>query len=399
MTRAAGSSTVAQTASKLKIAGFVQSDADLELFKSFVVGDVDDGQTLWRGDITTAVRVIDLVALPDIIFAEADLTKTGVVAESVHDLADRGVHVTLIGAEDSALAYRRALELGARDYIAKPLSAEKLTQSVNLVRQHALGRRRKICRVIGCIGASSAVGGTTVAANLAWRIAAETEREVALLDPDRFVSDLPFIFDIEPVRELREHFEARPRSDGAVLATLPAQATTRLSIYAMDDDFDASARLANPEWVLGALRQTYDVVLIDLKLTDIRDNNPILAHLTDAVVVATPTFVSLRNTNRIMRFLQREYPALASRILLNQTSATPECSAAEIKKALETAEVLTLPFALKDMARARLDAQPLAALTPRHPWVLALGRFMDADLGFKLSAPKSWLKSMMGTRG
>jgi Flp pilus assembly CpaE family ATPase len=373
-----------------KVAGFFEDESSLEVLKKFVSDSADAEQMIFRGNLVTAVRMIELLKRPDILLAEADNLSSGIIAESVQDLIDRDIHVTLVGHEDSAHAYRRALDLGAKDYIAKPITAEKLRQSIELAQSRTAGRKRKICRVLGVISSSGAAGGTTVAANTAWLLATATQRSVALLDPDRFLSDLPLSFDIEPARELREFFEIKQRSDSAVHGVIPARPADRLAVYAMDDDFEADQREFNPHAVMTALQHSYDVIALDLSIEDVRDNHSILSFVTEAIIVTTPTFASLRNCNRILRFLQKQYPDMACHTIINHTMLKAECSEADIKRALEQTSGPHLPYVDRQISLAKREGRPLATVAPRHAWTRSLRKFIEKELGFKLAPPRRW---------
>jgi pilus assembly protein CpaE len=378
------------TSQGLKLAGFLDDESDFGVLKSFMSDNAAPEPVVFRGNLVTAVRMIELIKKPDMLFAEAHNLNPGIISESLHDLSERDIHVTMIGNEDSAQAYRRALELGAKDYIAKPLTAEKLRLSVELASLRTVGRKRKVCRVLAVIAAAGGAGGTTVAANTAWLLATETPRAVALLDPDRFLSDLPLAFDIEPARELREFFEIKQRSDSAVHGVIPARPADRLSVYTMDDDFEVDPRNFNPHAVMAALQHSYDVITLDLSIEDIRDNHSILSFVTEAIIVVTPTFTALRNCNRILRFLHKQYPEVACHTVINQTNRVAECSEADIKRALEQGSGRNLPYVDREMALSRREASPLVSLAPRHQWTRALRKLVAEDLGFRLAPRHRW---------
>jgi pilus assembly protein CpaE len=368
---------------ELSIGAFVQQDADLATLKSFFESHDQSPERLWRGDIRTAVRMIGLTDFPDVLLVQEGEMGAAFLADSVAELVERGTAVVLIGSENSASAYRAALEIGARDYLSLPLEHDHLLRCLSLIRLQATGRRKRPCRVVACIGSAGGTGGTTIAANIAWMLATDGERDVALLDPDRFVSPLTFALDVEPTKELRQHFETEARRDTAQLDVVPSYLGSRLAVFAMDDEFETDSRAADPQRVMAGLRKSFEFVVVDLGLRDVRDNNPILAYVNEAVLVASPTFPSLRNTNKIVRFLQREYPAIALRILINQTKLEAECSSAEIKKCLEKTAAILLPFVPREMGEARRKAMPLAAAHPRHVWVRRIRKFLESDFGIR----------------
>jgi pilus assembly protein CpaE len=155
------------------------------------------------------------------IEAGADPARALALLAQVHERLPRAT--LLLAARDGSLGFiRSALEAGASDVLALPLHAKELHKA--LIRGIQAGSRKSAGseshgEVITVCGARGGLGVTTVAVNLASRLAALTAAETALVDLDLQRGDVSAFLNLTPVNSLANFATARGEIDDLFLAS------------------------------------------------------------------------------------------------------------------------------------------------------------------------------------
>jgi pilus assembly protein CpaE len=237
----------------------------------------------------------------------------------IRDVALRfpAVGVVLLTADPSPAALAAAMNSGARGVIGLPLAYDELGARVEAAASWAVGVRRHLSPgraalpavaggvLVAVAGAKGGVGTTVTAIQLA--LAAHASgRSTALVDLDLQGGDIASYLDVQFRRSIADladiadvssrvlHDAMYVHESGPALLLAPADGERG------EDVTDRSARL-----VLAALRQRYEVVVVDCG-TQVTSANAVAVETADmAVLVTTPDVIAVRAAKRMVRMWDR----------------------------------------------------------------------------------------------
>lgn len=255
--------------------------------------------------------------LPEVVIVQEGIGPMPAL-DLIRDVALRfpAVGVVLLTADPSPAVLAAAMDSGARGVVGFPLSYDELGARVEAaatwsagVRRH-LGPQRALPAVAGgtliaVAGAKGGVGTTVTAVQLA--LAAHASgRSTALVDLDLQGGDIASYLDVQFRRSVADladiadvssrvlHDAMYVHESGPALLLAPADGERG------EDVTDRSARL-----VLAALRQRYEVVIVDCG-TQMTSANAVAVEVADAaVLVLTPDVIAVRAAKRMVRMWDR----------------------------------------------------------------------------------------------
>jgi pilus assembly protein CpaE len=255
--------------------------------------------------------------LPEVVIVQDGIGPMPAL-DVIRDVALRfpAIGVILLTADPGPVALAAAMDSGARGVVAFPLSYDELGARVDAaatwsagVRRH-LGPQRALPAVAGgtliaVAGAKGGVGTTVTAVQLA--LAAHASgRSTALVDLDLQGGDIASYLDVQFRRSVADladiadvssrvlHDAMYVHESGPALLLAPADGERG------EDVTDRSARL-----VLAALRQRYEVVVVDCG-TQMTSANAVAVEVADAaVLVLTPDVIAVRAAKRMVRMWDR----------------------------------------------------------------------------------------------
>ncbi|MFJ1583282.1 CpaE family protein [Streptomyces sp. NPDC088197] len=275
------------------------------------------------GDSTTLLETLTRAAeagideLPEVVIVQEGIGPMPAL-DLIRDVALRfpAIGVVLLTADPSPAVLAAAMDSGARGVVGFPLSYDELGARVEAaatwsagVRRH-LGPQRALPAVAGgtliaVAGAKGGVGTTVTAVQLA--LAAHASgRSTALVDLDLQGGDIASYLDVQFRRSIADladiadvssrvlHDAMYVHESGPALLLAPADGERG------EDVTDRSARL-----VLAALRQRYEVVVVDCG-TQMTSANAVAVEVADAaVLVLTPDVIAVRAAKRMVRMWDR----------------------------------------------------------------------------------------------
>lgn len=324
------------------------------------------GIQLQQGGIEQAVARYKSERSPDVLLIEIDKIDTGFTQqlEVLANSCATGTAAIFIGPQNDIALYRHLLEMGATDYLVRPLQSEELAQVIGKALLEKFGTRDS--RLITVIGSKGGVGTSRMAQLLAtalgtrglattlfdcsgsWGLAGATFGQDTLVS----LRDLPTQARTQPnsLDELRV-------SVGPHLHWLAAGGDPLLGNPMTADGFES---------VLDALMRRYPNIVVDLSQAPTALRQVASARAHNLVLVTSATPLALRNTHNLLKELrQLRGPDSPIHLLVNEAGMLPkeELREKEIAQALDLAPTLFLPFqpdlfARLDMADAE-NAQKL----------------------------------------
>jgi len=229
----------------------------------------------------------------------------------IRELHVRMPAVTIIAASKNAdVDFMRAvLQAGASDLLALPLSLHELHKALLRVTQLAANSavREPSGQVIAVYGARGGLGATTLAVNLAFKLAAATKSETALVDLDLQRGDVTAFLNLVPVHSLATIATAPGEVDEIFLASTVIRYPGDVSILAAPAAMEEAELVSDREVgiALRLLRSQFRYTIVD---TPRVITAPVAAAFEEAdrILVLTDLSVpSIRAAHRAFELLTR----------------------------------------------------------------------------------------------
>jgi len=278
------------------------------------------------------------------------------------------IYSSIGGAE----AVRRGMVLGARDYLAKPLQATALRET--LIRTLEQEERRQMRRagqlsaahgrgtVVVVTGAKGGIGKSVLAVNLALSLRQRSGRPVVILDADDQFGDVATMLDLSPGSTFDDVVR---RLDGFNRDTLPAFVTSHASgvdIIAGSPTEDVFDRLdpAGMRRIVESLAQVYEFVVVDTSGTFNRFIRACIEASTLTLMVTTNEVSSVRDAAAAFQRMDGwDVNPDKVRVVLNRGTRAGGIRPADVRQAIGRDIFWELPFD-KNVAESVQTGQPVS---------------------------------------
>ena len=294
-----------------------------------------------------------------------------------------GVRVFVLGENADIDFYRQLTRgLGVVEYLAKPLTRDSVARGflAGLVSESGATPVRG-GRIVSVTGARGGVGATTVAVNLAARLAARGRHHTLLLDADLQSGSAGLLLAAGTAGSgLRAALENPGRVDPLFADRVSQRVSDRLSLLGGEEALDAvvEAPAGSGRSLTGLLCTLYTLIVLDLP----RHPTALNAELRDAahvrVIVMDPTLAALRDALRLLMLPHGPAQATAPLLVLNRAGQPGGLSERQVTDGLRRKPDVVIPWLPKPVQNAATLGQPLAG--KRGPFGTAVGRLADAIL-------------------
>jgi pilus assembly protein CpaE len=321
-----------------------------------------------EGGVKEAVKYLKEHRSPSLLLI--DLSKSELPLSDINSLADvcePGVTVVALGDRNDCAMFRDLLAHGVADYLIKPITPALLQKSLTSATEHtgALKSSSRLGKLVAVTGTRGGVGATMVATSIAWLIAHERRRKVALVDLDLQFGTVALSLDLEPSHGLREALENPNRIDGLFMDRVMVQHSERLYVLSAEESPDESLLLDFNalELLITELRNKFHYVLVDLPRTPNPCSQQILQNATDLVLVSDLSLAGMRDTMRMAGLLPTTNAACNALLIVNRSGEHKhgEMPRAEFEKGVGRKLDLVLPFDARTVAAATNFGQAVAA--------------------------------------
>lgn len=320
------------------------SEAPLE-----VVGLAQDGQE--------AVQLA-LQLRPDLVLLDHDLpVLDGFQAAGMISLAAPGTMQVLVGPTDGPDILRRALRAGARDLIGRPITKERLRETligVSELRWIAESPEyqnstdlSRVPKTISVTGAKGGVGKTTLSTNLAVALAREAPGQTVLIDLYSQFGDVPTMLNLDPRRTLADLVPATEEMDVQLVEEHLETHSSGLkvgigSVQPQPLDLFTTRFL---EQFTSILKRQYRYIVVDVPPILHAGTLFMLSHSHTVLLVANLfDLTTAGDTKKLLEAVKGTYvPPERIRIVLNRVSPENQLHVSEVEKALGQTVIAQVP--------------------------------------------------------
>jgi pilus assembly protein CpaE len=294
-------------AGRLPVIAFVDAQTEQLLQEASVLS----GRNLIvRGGIAKAIEYLNEQRSPNLLLV--DISGVELPLSQIQMLADvcePGTNVIAIGDRNDVALYRDLQRAGVTDYLVKPLTRDLLTKALAPGTDGSgsdMGRAPlKLGKMVSFIGARGGVGTTTLAANLAWYLANQQSRRVALADLDIQQGDCNLLFNVTTTPGLR-HALANPlRLDPLLLERIMTKHGERLFVLGGQEPIQDHVQFTTDaiDTLFTVLRSQFHYVIADVPRIPIPAYRRALEIADRRIIVVDQTMRSMRDAMRLKRML------------------------------------------------------------------------------------------------
>ena len=248
-----------------------------------------------------------------------------------------GIHLFFVADKVESQALLQALRVGAADFLCRPLDTGALRNPV----KRALGHRSrggKRARIISISSRKGGMGATTIAANLAERIASITPERVALMDLKLNTGDASILCGLQGNYSIPDLMKDLNRLDESLLLSSLIRHPDGFYVApAPSDSKEAQNMKAQDlEKVMGVMQEYMDYIIADIS----HEYDPLSAcmmDISDKILLVTAQNVpALKAAMQSLRlFGEVGYGPDKVKILLNRYSSKEELEIKDVEQVLE----------------------------------------------------------------
>lgn len=353
-----------------------------------------------KGDVQGAVKYLSEHRSPKLLLV--DLTGAELPLSEINALADvcePGVTVLTMGDRNDCGLFRDLLAHGVADYLVKPLTPQLLQKALVNATEHSGVAKApsKLGKLIAVVGARGGVGSTMVASSVAWLIANERRRRVALVDLDLQFGTVALSLDLEPANGFREALENPNRIDGLMLDRILVQHSDRMFVLSAEEAPDEALLIdyGAVDLLITELRSRFHFVIVDLPRGSGAATHQVLQGATDMLLVSDLSLAGMRDAMRLSSLLPTMNASCSISVIVNRTGEHKqgEMPRAEFEKGIGRKIDFTLPFDARTVAAATNFGQPVAGT--KGPVAQGLHAVADKLCGQQAGSGRrgrAWLK-------
>lgn len=332
------------------------------------------------GGIAEAMNTLGVVPAPSLLIV--DVSGTSEPEQDVDVLLSvvgRGTRVVVVGEQNDVGLYRRLVDAGVDDYLAKPLDRDGLKRAISRTQMPVPKvRQDHKAPLFIVVGLRGGVGASTVALNCAW-LAANEGKKTTLVDLDLQFGTLALSLNVEPGQGLRDALETPDRIDEVFVDRAMTPEKNGLRLLGTEEPLDQVSVIQGDgvERLLGELRKSADVVAVDMPRMFALRHASVLAQATDILLVSDLSLAGLRDANRMRRRLKQVGGSARVSLVVNQVRASGgQLDLRDYKRGLQDGLDFVIPFDGRAVGRSCNEGVPLGQLGRRSKVVVAMRKIV-----------------------
>jgi pilus assembly protein CpaE len=294
----------------------------------------------------------------------------------------------------------RAMRIGVREVLPAPINKEALQQAVGRIKQRVSWSRAprskgKVLVFLPCKGGS---GATFLATNLAYALAAEGDKKVALFDFNLHFGDASlFVSDATASSTVADVTRQIQRLDASFLESSMIKVLPNFGVLAAPETPEkvADVRPENVERLLNVAVNHYDFVILDIARTLDAISIKALDYADLIFPVLQVTLPFIRDAKRLINvFHSLGYSNNKINLIVNRFEKGGEITLEDLERTLGLKVHKTVPNSFNAVAASINQGTPIIKLASRDPVTRTLQEMAQGMLhGAKQGG--SWLKSML----
>ncbi|OGI04700.1 MAG: hypothetical protein A2104_03555 [Candidatus Melainabacteria bacterium GWF2_32_7] len=263
----------------------------------------------------------------------------------------------------------RAMRAGAREFLTQPVMIEDLSTALKkakILLENDDGN--SIGQIISVFSNKGGIGKTTIAANLALKVAELTEKRVCLVDLNLQLGDVTTFLDVNPSFDISYVVTHLSRIDESfLLSSLEKYKNKELYILADPPNVEQAEEISSEDItsVLSMLKEMFAYIIVDTSSSfDIKTLTCL--DISDTILlVSMVNLPSIRNCQRCMDLFQRlEYKTDKIKLVVNRYNEDEEITIDDVEDALGHEVFWKIPNSYFAVMSAINKGVPISAIAP-----------------------------------
>jgi pilus assembly protein CpaE len=229
-------------------------------------------------------------------------------------------------------------------------------------------------QIITVFATKGGCGKSTIAANLAVTLAAQSDRKVCLLDLDLAFGDIAIMLQLSPVKTIADAVPVADRIDETGFRTLLTPYRTGIDVLLAPANPAMAEEVSRDliTEVIHLARSNFDYVVIDTSSAFSEQMLAVLDATHHYVLVGTPELPALKNLRVALDMFELlDYRSAARSIVLNRSDSKVGLSTVEVEQIVRVPIVGFVPSS-RDVPISANQGVPLAVSHPQHPVSVAI---------------------------
>jgi pilus assembly protein CpaE len=247
-----------------------------------------------------------------------------------------------------------ALRAGAKEFFSQPIDPLEVKEAFGKVLKDSVitteqGKgKTSLGKIYSVLGAKGGVGTTTFAVNFATSVQAlDKDKQVALIDMNRLVGEVPLFLDLETDTNWEEIGKNISRLDSAYLQSAMAKHSSGVYVLPAPSKFEAEAHLPPGSLfkLIRAMRQFFDYIIVDSGMALDDSSLRIFAESEAVYLVSIMSLPCVLNVKKLQEtlFTTKGIANSKIRVIANRFEKKSQISLAEAKKIIGTDISETIP--------------------------------------------------------
>ncbi len=265
----------------------------------------------------------------------------------------------------------QAMRAGVREVLPSPASADDLTQAMGRIREKIDSRSYANGKVLAFISCKGGSGATFIATNLAYALATETNKRVALIDLNLQFGDASlFVCDQKPTVTITDVCQQIHRLDPSFLTSSMLNVAPNYWILPASEE-PAHANDVKPEHVdtiLKLARHQYDFVVLDVGTSLDAVSIRALDQADMIFPILQTTLPYIRDGKRLLAaFRALDYPNDKIHLIVNRHEDGGQIRLHDLEAAVGTHAYRTIPNHYDAAAASVNQGVPILKLARTSP--------------------------------
>ena len=294
--------------------------------------------------------------LPDMLVLHINGLEGGEIEALIERPASMRPPMVVVSETDDAAVMRLAMKAGARDFLPQS-EASNLSDSVDAICDDLASVSTDKGELIAVVNAKGGSGATFLACNISHMAARISEDPTALVSLDTQFPTLPSYFDIKTRHGLIHAVDSAEDLDAVALDAIMASHGSGLKILTANADdfrFSYDDRIDQFNMLFEILLGNYRHVVVDVPRQLSELNAEIISRASRVILVVQQSLPHVHDATRMQQLLRDHLGVFSDRIVVvvNRFSKSAEIGLDDIKKALGSGEVVTVPNHFKTVSES-----------------------------------------------
>ena len=314
-----------------------QNQNSREILKSYLQEFNSDYEIKLYSDYNYALEEIKKTSVAPIIFIDIN-ENINTVKEIVESIKLHTTQIIITSTNYSTDNIIKAMRLGAKEFLPKPVLKEDLKRAISILNQHEIFEDESSSKIITVYSNKGGIGKTTIATNLAVELAKSTKDKVALIDLNLQLGDISTFLNLNPTFDVAYVIKNLiNKKEENLLQALEKYNNSSLYILS-DPNFIEQSESITPQQIeelFKILKKVFPYIIVDMS-SNIDPNSLKILDKSDWILFTSIVNIpAIRNAQRCLNlFSSRNYPVNKVKIIINRYMENDDIKIEDIENTL-----------------------------------------------------------------